>query len=72
MRDLRTKHPRWGRNGLRDELLRAGTVTRVPSRSSIYRILVRRGLLIAGIPRAAMSPAASGGRTLEPATEGDF
>lgn len=44
--DLRRKHPRWGPQRLRDELLRAGTVTLVPSRSSIYRILVRRGLLI--------------------------
>jgi hypothetical protein len=32
----------------------------------------RRQWLAQGIPRAAMSPAASGGRTVEPVTEEDF
>jgi transposase InsO family protein len=48
--ELRRAHPRWGPQRLRHELLRRGRV-QVPSRASIYRILVRRGLLEPGAKR---------------------
>jgi transposase InsO family protein len=41
---LRGAHPRWGPRRLAFELGRAG-VSPVPSRSTIYRVLVRRGLV---------------------------
>ena len=41
---LRGAHPRWGPRRLGYELAKAG-VTPVPSRSTIYRVLVRRGLV---------------------------
>ena len=41
---LRGGHPRWGPRGLQYELGRAH-VAPVPSRSTIYRVLVRRGLV---------------------------
>jgi transposase InsO family protein len=42
--ELRRSHPRWGPRRLGHELARAG-VTPVPSRSSIYRTLVRHHLI---------------------------
>lgn len=42
--ELRRDHPRWGPRRLAYELARKGTDP-VPSRSSIYRILVRSGLV---------------------------
>ena len=42
--ELRRDHPRWGPRRLAHELARKGTDP-VPSRSSIYRILVRSGLV---------------------------
>ena len=41
---LRGAHPRWGPQRLEYELAKAG-VSPVPSRSTIYRVLVRRGLV---------------------------
>jgi len=41
---LRGAHPRWGPRRLGYELAKAG-VSPVPSRSTIYRVLVRRGLV---------------------------
>ena len=41
---LRSAHPRWGPRRLAYELGKAG-VSPVPSRSTIYRVLVRRGLV---------------------------
>jgi transposase InsO family protein len=43
---LRSAHPRWGPRRLEYELAKAG-VSPVPSRSTIYRVLVRRGLVAA-------------------------
>jgi transposase InsO family protein len=42
--ELRREHPRWGPLRLVHELGRAG-VAPVPSRMSVYRVLVRRGLI---------------------------
>ena len=42
--ELRREHPRWGPLRLAHELGRAG-VTPVPSRMSVYRVLVRHGLI---------------------------
>jgi transposase InsO family protein len=42
--ELRREHPRWGPLRLAHELARAG-VTPVPSRMSVYRVLVRHGLI---------------------------
>jgi transposase InsO family protein len=42
--EMRREHPRWGPLRLAHELGRAG-VTPVPSRMSVYRVLVRRGLI---------------------------
>jgi transposase InsO family protein len=41
---LRGAHPRWGPRRLQFELGKAG-VSPVPSRSTVYRVLVRRGLV---------------------------
>src|SRR5262249_51206280 len=41
---LRGAHPRWGQRRLAFELGKTG-VTPVPSRSTIYRVLVRHGLV---------------------------
>jgi transposase InsO family protein len=43
--ELRREHPRWGPRRLAYELARTGAADPVPSRSSIYRILVRSGLV---------------------------
>jgi transposase InsO family protein len=42
--ELRREHPRWGPLRLVHELARAGVVP-VPSRMSVYRVLVRHGLI---------------------------
>ena len=47
--ELRRTHPRWGPRRLVHELCRLG-VTPVPSRSTVYRVLVRHSLVTA-IPR---------------------
>jgi len=43
--ELRRVHPRWGQRRLRYELGRNGCPGPVPSEASIYRLLVRRGLI---------------------------
>jgi transposase InsO family protein len=43
--ELRREHPRWGPLRLRHELGRLGKIAPVPSRMSVYRILVRHGLI---------------------------
>src|SRR5215469_17048616 len=45
--ELRREHPRWGPLRLAHELARAG-VAPAPSRMSIYRVLVRHGLIEPG------------------------
>src|SRR5262245_24904148 len=45
--ELRRAHPRWGPRRLGFELERAGCPGPVPSRSTIYRVLVRHGLVAA-------------------------
>lgn len=52
--ELRRNHPRWGPRRLAHELARAG-ISPVPSRSSIYRTLVRHGLVTAATRRRARS-----------------
>src|SRR5215469_16240092 len=42
--ELRREHPRWGPRRLVHELAKAGVVA-VPSRMSVYRVLVRHGLI---------------------------
>jgi transposase len=42
--ELRREHPRWGPLRLAHELAKAG-VSPVPSRMSVYRVLVRHGLI---------------------------
>lgn len=48
--ELRRAHPRWGPRRLGFELERQGCPGPVPSRSTIYRVLVRHGL-VAAVPR---------------------
>jgi transposase len=43
--ELRRVHPRWGQRRLRHELGKNGCPGPVPSEASIYRLLVRRGLI---------------------------
>nr|WP_239136199.1 IS481 family transposase [Dactylosporangium siamense] len=43
--ELRRAHPRWGARRIEFELGRNGCPGRVPSRMTVYRILVRHGLL---------------------------
>jgi transposase InsO family protein len=43
--ELRRAHPRWGARRIEFELGRNGCPGRVPSRMSVYRILVRHGLI---------------------------
>jgi transposase InsO family protein len=52
--ELRRNHPRWGPRRLGHELARAG-ISPVPSRSSIYRTLVRHGLVTAATRKRARS-----------------
>ncbi|MFF5536999.1 IS481 family transposase [Streptomyces cinerochromogenes] len=46
--ELRRKHPRWGPRRIAHALERSGTVAPVPSRMTVYRILVRHGLVEPG------------------------
>jgi transposase len=43
--ELRRAHPRWGPRRIEYELGRNGCPDRVPSRATVYRILVRHGLI---------------------------
>ncbi|NSL43449.1 IS481 family transposase [Streptomyces sp. 8P21H-1] len=53
--ELRRKHPRWGPRRVAFVLERSGTVTPVPSRMTVYRILVRHGLVEPGVRRRKRS-----------------
>lgn len=53
--ELRRKHPRWGPRRIAFVLERSGTVTPVPSRMTVYRILVRHGLVERGARRRKRS-----------------
>jgi transposase InsO family protein len=53
--ELRRKHPRWGPRRIAFVLERSGTVTPVPSRMTVYRILVRHGLVEPGVRRRKRS-----------------
>jgi transposase InsO family protein len=52
--EMRRNHPRWGPRRLGHELVRAG-ISPAPSRSSIYRTLVRHGLVTAATRKRARS-----------------
>ncbi|MEQ6028375.1 IS481 family transposase, partial [Streptomyces salinarius] len=53
--ELRRKHPRWGPRRIAFVLERSGNVTPVPSRMTVYRILVRHGLVESGVRRRKRS-----------------
>ncbi|MFF3822072.1 IS481 family transposase, partial [Streptomyces bluensis] len=53
--ELRRKHPRWGPRRIAHVLERAGVVSPVPSRMTVYRILVRHGLVEPGVRRRKRS-----------------
>ncbi|WP_435229899.1 IS481 family transposase, partial [Streptomyces sp. Tue6028] len=53
--ELRRKHPRWGPRRIAHVLERSGVVAPVPSRMTVYRILVRHGLVEPGIRRRKRS-----------------
>ncbi|MEV5346894.1 IS481 family transposase [Streptomyces achromogenes] len=53
--ELRRKHPRWGPRRIAHVLERSGTVSPVPSRMTVYRILVRHGLVEPGVRRRKRS-----------------
>lgn len=53
--ELRRKHPRWGPRRIAHALERAGVVDPVPSRMTVYRILVRHGLVEPGVRRRKRS-----------------
>ncbi|WP_410540299.1 IS481 family transposase [Streptomyces sp. KL2] len=53
--ELRRKHPRWGPRRIAFVLERSGDVTPVPSRMTVYRILVRHGLVEPGARRRKRS-----------------
>lgn len=53
--ELRRKHPRWGPRRIAHVLERSGTVAPVPSRMTVYRILVRHGLVEPGVRRRKRS-----------------
>ena len=53
---LRTAHPKWGPRRIRFELGRNGSAGAVPSRSTVYRVLVRNHFVTA-------RPRSDGGRT---------
>ncbi|MFI9428153.1 IS481 family transposase [Streptomyces achromogenes] len=55
MCELRREHPRWGPRRIAHVLERAGTVSPVPSRMTVYRILVRHGLVEPGVRRRKRS-----------------
>ncbi len=53
--ELRRKHPRWGPRRIVHVLERSGAVSPVPSRMTVYRILVRHGLVEPGVRRRKRS-----------------
>lgn len=53
--ELRRKHPKWGPRRIAHVLERSGTVTPVPSQMTVYRILVRHGLVEPGARRRKRS-----------------
>ncbi|UYQ66458.1 IS481 family transposase [Streptomyces peucetius] len=53
--ELRRQHPRWGPRRIAHVLERSGAVTPVPSRMTVYRILVRHGLAEPGVRRRKRS-----------------
>ncbi|WP_442819055.1 IS481 family transposase [Streptomyces sp. NBC_01235] len=53
--ELRRKHPRWGPRRIAHVLERSGEVSPVPSRMTVYRILVRHGLVEPGVRRRKRS-----------------
>ncbi|EFE68899.1 integrase [Streptomyces viridosporus ATCC 14672] len=53
--ELRRKHPRWGPRRIAFVLERSGAVSPVPSRMTVYRILVRHGLVEPGLRRRKRS-----------------
>lgn len=53
--ELRRKHPRWGPRRIAHVLEKSGTVAPVPSRMTVYRILVRHGLVEPGVRRRKRS-----------------
>lgn len=53
--ELRRKHPKWGPRRIAHVLERSGAVSAVPSRMTVYRILVRHGLVEPGVRRRKRS-----------------
>jgi transposase InsO family protein len=53
--ELRRKHPRWGPRRIAHALERSGAVSPLPSRMTVYRILVRHGLVEPGVRRRKRS-----------------
>ncbi|WP_435847221.1 IS481 family transposase [Streptomyces hygroscopicus] len=53
--ELRRKHPGWGPRRIAHVLERSGVVGPVPSRMTVYRILVRHGLVEPGVRRRKRS-----------------
>ncbi|MCX5248944.1 IS481 family transposase [Streptomyces sp. NBC_00201] len=53
--ELRREHPRWGPRRIAHVLERSGAVAPVPSRMTVYRILVRHGLVEPGVRRRKRS-----------------
>ncbi|MFP1630075.1 IS481 family transposase [Streptomyces sp. 5K101] len=53
--ELRRRHPKWGPRRIAHVLERSGTVSPVPSRMTVYRILVRHGLVEPGVRRRKRS-----------------
>lgn len=53
--ELRRKHPKWGPRRIAHVLERSGAVGPVPSRMTVYRILVRHGLVEPGTRRRKRS-----------------
>ena len=69
--EMRREHPRWGPLRLAHELGRTG-VSPVPSRMSVYRVLVRHGLIEPAAPQAAQRQlcAVGAGRPDGPVADG--
>ncbi|MFF7738963.1 IS481 family transposase [Streptomyces sp. NPDC007984] len=53
--ELRRQHPRWGPRRITHVLEKSGAVAPVPSRMTVYRILVRHGLVEPGVRRRKRS-----------------
>ncbi|MFI6663311.1 IS481 family transposase [Streptomyces sp. NPDC050523] len=53
--ELRRRHPKWGPRRIAHVLERSGAVAPVPSRMTVYRILVRHGLVEPGVRRRKRS-----------------